>query len=646
MALPQEDPLKTLARAIVRLEELLDRLPVEVARDLRVRIATLRTVMLEKRPPALVLVGRRGAGKSSLVNALFGAKVAELGHVTAQTGRGRWYDYKREGGSMSILDTRGVQEGSPPVEDHDGRSALDSLALELRAKAPDLVVFVAKASEVDAAVDADVDVIERVYKEVKRAHRTEPPLVAVVTHCDLFEPKGTRLHRAAEEPPDDVDEKLRYVAEAERVIAAKIDDRPRCVTGTSRRSASRRTCRGGSTARSGPTSAGGSRTWPSSSSATCPTRAAPSWRERREQGPCKRSLRSRSPARRPPCARASRPRRFPSADIIPLTTMQAGLVAAIAWIAGRSIDRRGAAEFLDGARRERRRGLCASRGGSRDREGRSRPAEGPWSRRPSPSAGRSPSALRRAHTTSEGSRSPKPETHFAWQRTHGARRPRGPKSRRGCAQESRPAPAIEERDGDAGARLSAARRRRKVQMSRSDAGPRRTRLRRARFRPALRPGARRAALVRVLGAARRLRDERLAGRRAARLCRADAAAQRDGQPAHGPRADDDARGRARALAPHARLQRPLAARDRPRRNRDADRRRARARARGQVAPRHRARGVRRARVAMAPRDGRPDPPAAARARRERRLVARQVHDGRGHEPRRDRGVRARSTSRA
>src|SRR5215469_12109049 len=154
-----EDALKVLARAIARIEELLERLPLEVAKDLRARIATLRTVLLEKRPPALVLVGRRGAGKSSVVNALFGAKVAELGHVTAQTGRGRWYDYEREGGAMSILDTRGMQEGSPPAEEHDHRSALDALALELRAKAPDLVVFVAKASEVDAAVDADIDVL-------------------------------------------------------------------------------------------------------------------------------------------------------------------------------------------------------------------------------------------------------------------------------------------------------------------------------------------------------------------------------------------------------------------------------------------------------------------------------------------------------
>jgi len=37
---------------------------------------------------------------------------------------------------------------------------------------------------------------------------------------------------------------------------------------------------------------------------------------------------------------------IPVADIIPLTMLQTGLVASIAWIAGRSIDRRGATEFL------------------------------------------------------------------------------------------------------------------------------------------------------------------------------------------------------------------------------------------------------------------------------------------------------------
>src|SRR6202046_1364289 len=108
-----DDALRTLARTIARIEELLERLPLDAARDARLRIATLRQVLLEKRPPALVLVGRRGAGKSSLVNALFGAKMAELGHVTAQTGRGRWYPYERGGGSMGVLDTRGGRGGTP-----------------------------------------------------------------------------------------------------------------------------------------------------------------------------------------------------------------------------------------------------------------------------------------------------------------------------------------------------------------------------------------------------------------------------------------------------------------------------------------------------------------------------------------------------
>jgi uncharacterized protein (DUF697 family)/GTPase SAR1 family protein len=348
MTEPGDDPLKTFARAIARLEELLDRLPVELAKELRGRLAVLRTVMLEKRPPALVLVGRRGAGKSSVVNALFGAKVAELGHVTAQTGRARWYDYARDGGSMSILDTRGVQEGSLPAEGDGAKSALDALALELRARAPDLIVFVAKASEVDAAVDADVDVIERVYKEVKRAHRTEPPLVAVVTHCDLFDPKSTRLHRSDEEPRDEVDEKLRHVSSAERAIAAKIDDRPTlhdrhvATLGISAYMSWRAdgTLRADERWRVDDLAVVLFRHLPDSSRAEL----ARATGARKVQEELATTLTKATAA---VCAGiAAAP--IPLADIVPLTAMQVGLVAAIAWIAGRSVDKRSSAEFLAG----------------------------------------------------------------------------------------------------------------------------------------------------------------------------------------------------------------------------------------------------------------------------------------------------------
>jgi uncharacterized protein (DUF697 family) len=343
-----DDAIKTLARTVARIEELLDRLPIEVSKDLRARIATLRTVLLEKRPPALVLVGRRGAGKSSVVNALFGARVAGVGHVTAQTGKGRWYDYEREGGALSILDTRGIQEGSAPAEADPSASALESIALELRMKAPDVVVFVAKASEVDAAIEADIDALEKVCAAIDDAHGLTPPIVAVVTHCDLLEPKATRLHTPRTEPTEDVAEKLDHVAAAERAVATQITKRERL--------------RGRHTATLGVSAY---MSWKADGT----LRADERWRV---DDLALLLFRNLPDAGRAEMARATRARKvqdelaatltrttaalcagiavapIPVADIIPLTTLQAGLVAGIAWIGGRSLDRRGAAEFVAG----------------------------------------------------------------------------------------------------------------------------------------------------------------------------------------------------------------------------------------------------------------------------------------------------------
>jgi len=341
-----DEPLKILGRALERIEDLLERLPLDVAKEVRLRIGTLRTILIDKRPPALVLVGRRGAGKSSIVNALFGAKMAELGHVTAQTGRGRWYDYERQGAAMSILDTRGLQEGSAPAEADPSATALESIAVELRTKSPDLVIFVAKATEVDAAIDPDLDALERVFDEVYRAHRTRPPLVVAVTHCDLLEPKSVRLHRHDEEPEDDVLEKLRHVSLAENALARGIDaraalrDRRVTVVGVSAYMSWR--------------ADGKLRTderWRIEDLAVALFRNLPdagraelarATQARIAQDELASTL---TKATASVCAAvAAAP--IPVADIVPLTTLQAGLVAGIAWIGGRSLDKRGAVEFL------------------------------------------------------------------------------------------------------------------------------------------------------------------------------------------------------------------------------------------------------------------------------------------------------------
>jgi uncharacterized protein (DUF697 family)/GTP-binding protein EngB required for normal cell division len=345
--LPKDVPLKAVAGVIERLEDLLDRVPMDVGKDLRARIATLRTLLLDKRPPALVLLGRRGAGKSSLVNALFGAKVAELGHVTAQTGRARWHDLSRDGASMSILDTRGFLEGSAPAEVDSAPTALMSIAVELRRRAPDVVVYVVKASDVDSAIDTDLDQLEKLLDEIRRAHGTDPPLVAVVSHCDLLEPKSVRLHEPARETPEDISAKEGLAGLAEDTLSRKFEGRRRlhhvvATVGIS----SYMSWRVDGSLRA-------DERWRIDQLALVLFRHLPDagraelarvTRVRNVQHEFAKALTKATAAL---CAAiAAAP--IPIADIVPLTVLQGSLVTSIAWIAGRSLDRRGGLEVMAG----------------------------------------------------------------------------------------------------------------------------------------------------------------------------------------------------------------------------------------------------------------------------------------------------------
>ncbi|HYO66205.1 MAG TPA: GTPase, partial [Archangium sp.] len=325
---------------------LLDRVPDPLARDIRQKIAHLRALLLEQRSPNLVLVGRRGAGKSSLINAFFGAHVAEVGHVKAQTGQGRWFDVQGELGTLSILDTRGLQEGSRPEEHDAADTPLDSILAEVRRKAPDALLFLIKASEVDSAIDADLDVLTHIASAVEQAHGVRPPLIGVVTHCDLLEPKRTDLHLPESQDPTELQEKLRHVEAVERQLRDKLRSRPELrgelvnVLGVS----TYLSWRPDGTIRS-------DERWRLGELAQVLFRELP------EQG-------------RLVLARVTRVRTLqeelattltramaslcmgvalvpiPVADIIPITSAQLSLIAGIGWISGRQLDLKASSEFL------------------------------------------------------------------------------------------------------------------------------------------------------------------------------------------------------------------------------------------------------------------------------------------------------------
>lgn len=346
MADPHPPTFQEISETIRRLEEMLDRVPDPLARDIRQKISHLRALLLEQRSPQLVLVGRRGAGKSSLINALFGTRVAEVGHVKAQTGQGRWFDVQGELGTLSILDTRGIQEGSSPEQADEAETPLDSILAEVRRKAPDALLFLVKATEVDAAIDADLDVLAQIVSAVEQTHGMRPPLIGVATHCDLLEPKRTDLHLSDVQDPAELQEKLRHVEAVERQLREKLRSRDDLrgelvnVIGVSTYLS-----------------------WRQDGSIRSDERwrlgelAQMLFRELPEQGRLVLARVTRVRALQEELAStltramASVCMGFavvpiPIADIIPITSAQVSLIAGIAWISGRQLDLKAAAEFL------------------------------------------------------------------------------------------------------------------------------------------------------------------------------------------------------------------------------------------------------------------------------------------------------------
>jgi uncharacterized protein (DUF697 family) len=248
---------------------------------------------------------------------------------------------------MSILDTRGFLEGALPAETDSAPTALESIAIELRRRAPDVVVYVIKATDVDSAIDADLDQLEKLLEEIRRAHGNVPPLVAVVSHCDLLEPKSVRLHDPLHEIAPDLAAKMRLVEIAEQTLLRRFDERRRLAPAVAMLGVSSyMSWRDDGSLRA-------DERWNIDELALSLFRSVPdagraelarATRVRAIQHEFAKSLTNATAAL---CAAiAASP--IPVADIVPLTALQVSLVTSIAWIAGRSLDRRAGLEVMAG----------------------------------------------------------------------------------------------------------------------------------------------------------------------------------------------------------------------------------------------------------------------------------------------------------
>jgi len=83
-------------------------LPDPPRESMRRELLKVKEMLMDSRSPRIAVLGRRGAGKSSVLNAIFGEKVASVGSVLSETGKAQWHAFKNDKGAIEILDTRGL----------------------------------------------------------------------------------------------------------------------------------------------------------------------------------------------------------------------------------------------------------------------------------------------------------------------------------------------------------------------------------------------------------------------------------------------------------------------------------------------------------------------------------------------------------
>ncbi len=180
------------------------------AGDLALAFEALREIATAGRRPRVAAIGRRGAAKSSLLNAIANEPRAELGDVEDATRVVRWTPLSWGIHDVLFADTPGLRAS--------GRARrVDDIVRAFAASPPDVLLVLCHATEVDAGIDDDLHDVRHLMDSF--AHRAAPSVFGIVTRVDELDPPHVLL------PPFDDDEKQTNIARAVDLLRFHLERR-------------------------------------------------------------------------------------------------------------------------------------------------------------------------------------------------------------------------------------------------------------------------------------------------------------------------------------------------------------------------------------------------------------------------------------
>ena len=164
----------------------------KLGRELREKILEdqdLKNIMeglRDNKPPRLMLVGRTGVGKSSLLNAICGGYYAKVSDTGVGTKDVSSYEVKRGDKTIiDVLDTRGIAEGNV-ANSETAEKALEEAVFDFQ---PSVCLFVCNIQARDNGVNADVKAIQKLQRAYYKRLGVELPVISVLNRTDEIPPR-------------------------------------------------------------------------------------------------------------------------------------------------------------------------------------------------------------------------------------------------------------------------------------------------------------------------------------------------------------------------------------------------------------------------------------------------------------------------